>query len=33
MRALVWLAIASMLSGAGRACVCPTPALSKITTR
>ena len=32
MSALVWLAIASMVSGAGRACVWPTPALSTITT-
>jgi hypothetical protein len=33
MSALVWSAIASIVSGAGRSCVCPTPALSKITTR
>ena len=33
MNALVWFAIAAMLSGAGRAGVGPTPALSKITTR
>ena len=33
MSALVWFAIASMLSGAGRAAVGPMPALSKITTR
>ena len=33
MSALVWLAMASMVSGAGSAWVRPTPALSKITTR
>ena len=31
--ALVWFAMASMLSGAGSAAVSPRPALSKITTR
>src|ERR1039458_1633415 len=31
--ALVWFAIASIVSGGGSGCVRPTPALSKITTR
>ena len=33
MRAPVWLAMASIVSGAGRLWVRPTPALSKMTTR
>ena len=33
MSALVWLAMASMVSGDGSARVLPIPALSKITTR
>jgi hypothetical protein len=33
MSALVWLAMASMVSGAGSASACPIPALLKVTTR